>query len=381
MSCTLNPVTQPAVKHNDLIIRRPPEPGVGAEGYGRFWFYGNPAEEVKPALLTENKKFRLSNESRTGPVRFTSTGQKLSSNEREIIQRRVWQELTYMDHPAFWRFGADGGPWQPGIRLRSGRSTPGLPNGLVLVGGIGPFTPQLSKKEETDLFLQMNYARFRLSQEILRARKRRISINKAREILHWHRIETDARARVVQSNIPLVLYLAKKIHISGLDFSEIVSEGNMALLRAIDGFDCSRGFKFSTYAYRVILKSFSRLASKHQKYRVRFSTEFDPAYEKSDWSDTQREETVKYHAEELVKILESNSADLTTVETAVIKGRFALAGTVRRKTLVEMGETLGVSKERVRQIQKKAVGKLREALEERLKTPSASASSACYAAG
>ncbi len=200
-------------------------------------------------------------------------------------------------------------------------------------------------------------------------------------MLHWHRVEIHARAALVQSNLPLVLYVAKKARIPGVDFADIVSEGNMALLRAVDGFDCSRGFKFSTYAYQVILKSFSRLATKNNKHRLRFPTEFDPSYEKSDWPDVRREEAAKYHTEELVKIVESNSADLTAVELTVIKGRFALGGTSSRKTLVEMGQILGLSRERVRQIQKKAVGRLRKALEERLKTPSASARSACCAAG
>lgn len=361
------------------IVPRLFESVVGTEGDGGFWFYGNPAEEVKPVLLTKNKKFKLSNQSPTELVRFASTGQKLSSNERTIIQRLVWQKLTYVDNPAFWSSGLDGVPWKLDLRLSSGPSVPGLINGLV--GGVGTFSPQLSNKEETDLFLRMNYARFRLSQEIATARNRKISINKAREMLHWHRVDIDARASLVQSNLPLVLYMAKKVRISGADFDDIVSEGNMALLRAVDGFDCSRGFKFSTYACQAIFKSFSRLATMNNKYRLRFPVEFDPSYEKSNCADVRHEEAVEYHSEQLVKILESNSAGLTTTDMAVIKGRYALGGTPSRKTLLEMGQILGLSKERVRQIQKGAVGKLRKALEERLKTPLASANSACCAAG
>ena len=137
----------------------------------------------------------------------------------------------------------------------------------------------------------------------------------------------------------------------------------MALLRAVDGFDCSRGFQFSTYACRAILKSFARLAGKNNKYRMRFPAEFDPEREKSDWSETQRQENAEYCTEELVKILRTNSVCLSEVELAVIKGRFAFGPDAKRKTLMQMGEVLGLTKERVRQIQKKAVHKLREALE------------------
>ena len=58
--------------------------------------------------------------------------------------------------------------------------------------------------------------------------------------------------------------------------------------------------------------------------------------------------------------------NMSDVEVAVIKGRFAFGATGKRRTLVEMGRVLGLTKERVRQIQKKAVRRLREALEAKL---------------
>ena len=51
------------------------------------------------------------------------------------------------------------------------------------------------------------------------------------------------------------------------EFAEIVSEGNMALMRAVDKFSVDRGFKFSTYACRAILKAFSRTAMKSSRHR------------------------------------------------------------------------------------------------------------------
>ena len=56
----------------------------------------------------------------------------------------------------------------------------------------------------------------------------------------------------------------------------------MALLRAVDKFDAGRGYKFSTYACRAILKAFSRQGMKLSKYRQRFPTDFDPKLEKSE---------------------------------------------------------------------------------------------------
>ena len=307
---------------------------------------------------------RRSQRSKAASVKFTSAGRQLSQAERQTIQRRMAEDVAFVDHPSFRYSRHEMSKGQDKILAFYPESVPSVAG--VLAGNMAPFSHLLSREEERDLFLRLNYAKFCIRQESQRARNARLPMSTAKKILQWHRLESDTRQCLVESNLPLVLSMAKKIHIQGVDFSDMVSEGNMALLRAIDGFDCSRGFKFSTYACRAIMKSFARLAAKANRLRMRFPTEFDPAYEKSDWLQTQRQEAAEYCTEELVKILQSNSADLTDAELAVIKGRFAFGGSQTRMTLVEMGQILGLTKERVRQIQKKAVSKLREVLEARL---------------
>ena len=297
-------------------------------------------------------------------VRFISAGCQLSRVQRETIQRRMVEDLAFVDHPSFRCSSHKTSKGQDKTLVFHLDSVPDV--GGVLAGDMAPFSHLLSRDEERDLFLRMNYAKFRLRQESQRTRNIRLPMSTAKKILQWHCLESYSRKRLVESNLPLVLSMAKKVHIPGVDFGEMVSEGNMALLRAVDGFDCSRGFKFSTYACRAIIKSFARLAAKANRLRMRFPTEFDPAYEKSDWLQTQRQEAAEYCTEELVKILQANSAGLTDVELAVVKGRFAFGDSQTRKTLLEMGKILGLTKERVRQIQKKAVSKLRQALEARL---------------
>ena len=61
-------------------------------------------------------------------------------------------------------------------------------------------------------------------------------------------LEKEIRSKLVQSNVRLVVSIAKKYKGRGMDFLDLIQEGNMGLLKAIDKFDSDRGYKFSTYA-------------------------------------------------------------------------------------------------------------------------------------
>jgi RNA polymerase sigma factor (sigma-70 family) len=163
-----------------------------------------------------------------------------------------------------------------------------------------------------------------------------------------------------------------------VDFAEIVSEGNMALIRAVDKFNIDRGFKFSTYACRAILKAFSRTALKASRHRTRFPVEFEPEMEKSDWQDRRRDAVEEDCLDELKAIVDRNLADLSQVEETVIRRRFNWKQEDESPmTLEEVGQIIGVTKERVRQIQNKALAKIRSVMEDgvlRTKTQTANES-------
>jgi RNA polymerase primary sigma factor len=138
----------------------------------------------------------------------------------------------------------------------------------------------------------------------------------------------------------------------------------MALLRSVEKFDASRGFKFSTYACRAIFKSFNRLASKTGRYRQRFPTEYDPQLERSDYDVKRHEMQRDASVEALRDVLLGDRASLTDVERTVVIERFAISGQGKRRTLAEVGRMVGLTNERVRQIQNHALGKIRAALVE-----------------
>lgn len=276
---------------------------------------------------------------------------------RRDAERRIFDEAESIARP-------DTSWYHPVMDNFGEASSPSKNVGTVL----------LTAAEERVLFLQFNYCRYRLSKLKQQLDEGKITAEQAYPILAWdHRAETY-RHQIAHTNLALVLAMAKRTRMSDVDFTDLVSEGNMALLRAVDKFDVSRGFKFSTYACRAILKAFSRIGMKLSRYRQLFPTDFDPKLEKSDYLERKREDHQEDCVDEIRRIVGDNRADLTDIEQSVIAHRFSL-GSQRTKnreyhplTLEQVGQIIGVTKERVRQIQNKALEKIRQSLKEEFLT-------------
>ena len=216
--------------------------------------------------------------------------------------------------------------------------------------------------------MRFNYARRATAAILEKSAGKRLTADATRRLIAWGHRVLATRGAIVRHNLPLVLAMAKRTRLTNVDFNEMISEGNMALLRSVEKFDCSRGFKFSTYSCRAILKSFSRVAMRASRYRGYFPTEFDPAMERSDYLEKKRIGVEMDCVDELKEIMLENLAELSEVEQTVIAERFALGrptvnGKPVPKTLEEVGRIIGVTKERVRQIQNNALRKIRCTLE------------------
>ncbi len=304
-----------------------------------------------------------------------AVSRSFSPEQERALSHLLEEPMDYIDSEEFRKPGAERRIYDEAPEIRKPDASWYHPVMDDLSGGRSRL-PRSSEQviltgaEERVLFLQLNYARHRISeiQKVIQERpSKRPTDAEAREMLRWYDKSEELREQIAETNLALVLAMAKRTRMSEVDFADLVSEGNMALLRAVDKFDAGRGFKFSTYACRAILKAFSRHGMKATKHRQRFPTDFDPKMEKSDFVDTKRTEFVQDTAAEVKRIVLENHADLTEIERQVIEHRFRLESPKddsRPLTLEQVGQLIGVTKERVRQIQNKALEKIRIELEE-----------------
>jgi RNA polymerase primary sigma factor len=288
----------------------------------------------------------------------------LSPREQELILKAFSSPLDYVANQMFRNTSAEKELFDEGMDIfhkGAGWYHPMLDNDLA--GSSAPSSSLLKADEEKHMFLRFNFARMKVRQFALHLRTHP-GLKTAQELARWEQRAVDARELITHANLALVLAMAKRTRMTVVDFGELVSEGNMALLRAMKKFDAARGFKFSTYACRAILKAFSRIAAKTFRYQSFFPVEFDASLECSNEMELSRQNVSADAAEDLRSIINDNTAQLTDIERRVIEARFALncSEDTPAMTLEEVGAVIGLTKERVRQIQNRALEKLRSAL-------------------
>ena len=227
----------------------------------------------------------------------------------------------------------------------------------------------IGAEDEQILFLQMNFARHKMCQQRRRLFRRGKWLRKdVFALLEWYQKQLEYRSKIVTSNMGLVLSMVQRVEYPGVEFTDLISEGSMALLRATEKFDCSRGFKFSTYACRAIFKGFLRAAKQNYRYRRLFPIQLENTLEirRPQEQYLERDEAHEDMVDEIHTIIRDNLAELSDIEMKVMRMRFSLNDTQPSPmTLKQVGQQLGLTKERIRQIQNKALEKLRTVARER----------------
>lgn len=224
-------------------------------------------------------------------------------------------------------------------------------------------TPVLNREQEVELFRRYNYLKFMASRSRAGIRLSKVSGRMLSQIESCLARAEQIKRRIIEANLRLVVNVARKHTSSGANLLDLVSEGNISLMNAVEKFDYSRGFRFSTFASWTIAKDYAHkipdrigrlgksgtasLANIHRELRTEEAADF-AAIERAHQSLTQ--------------VIRDN---LTEHEQYVITNRFGLVGGPIRKqtkTLAQIGEEMNLSKERIRQIELLALQKLRQCL-------------------
>jgi RNA polymerase sigma factor (sigma-70 family) len=223
-------------------------------------------------------------------------------------------------------------------------------------------TRLLSKDEEQFYFRRMNWLKFQAVQKRHRLDPKRATMKQMKQIEGILAEAETVKAILITSNLRLVVSIAKKFNEPSHSFDELISEGNVALMRSVEKFNFALGNRFSTYATYAIQRHFFRISHKGRQYRNRFASDDEPVKDRAE--EVSDHEACSPDQVRFLKTLFSKFLDsLEPREQQIVLARFGFDGD-KPKTFRQLGTEMGVCKERIRQIQTRAIAKLRAMAEE-----------------
>lgn len=288
----------------------------------------------------------------------------------EVRAERLFNEsIDYMDSPEFHKPNADrtilGPPPEVEKKHTRVKPPPGLPPYLASLYSI----PLLTREEEQYWFRKMNYLKFRAAKLRDQIDPKRPKTKQMDQLEDYLTRAMEVKNFLIRSNLRLVVSIAKRHITPTSNFFEMVSDGNMSLIRAIEKFDYTKGNKFSTYATWAIMKNFARSIPQEHKVLDRYRTGNEEVFQQSsDKRANPFEEELNNQKQH--QVIMSILDQLDERERDIILHRYGLVRGTEPQTLEQIGRRLGVTKERVRQIESRGLKKLQKmALEESLEIP------------
>ena len=204
----------------------------------------------------------------------------------------------------------------------------------------------------------MNYLKYRVNKLRDTMDPAAAQAGDLKQLEDLHAAIRQVRDRLIGCNTRLVASIAKK-HANQFDnLPELMSDGSISLMRAVEKFDFSRGNKFSTYATWAIMKNFARSIPDEKTHRERYVTGHDDMFEARPDVRTDEQEVLaqtelaKDKVSKLLEVLDPRTRD-------IIRMRNGLDGSAEM-TLEQIGQHFGITKERVRQINVRGMKQLKD---------------------
>jgi RNA polymerase sigma factor (sigma-70 family) len=223
--------------------------------------------------------------------------------------------------------------------------------------------PLLNRQREVELFRRYNYLKYLTCITRAGMKPSRVLSSRLRKIEKCLAEAETIKKMIIEANLWLVVSIANKHTSDGASLQDLVSEGNFSLMRAVEKFDYTRGFRFATYASWAIAKDYAR--------KIPAETARPDKARAASLADLHRDlrtttavgvVAVERARQSLVQVIKDN---LNEREQYIIINHFGLIGSLikkKKKTLQQIGEDLNLSKERVRQLELIALQKLRHFL-------------------
>jgi len=333
----------------------------------------NPETAIFPTLgvpLTDQQKKNIFRSYRRGVTveklcqdyhRTKTTVYRVISEMR--AQRIVELPLDFMDNPRFARKGADKACLGPMPESETATRKPRRPSGLPPYLASLYEMALLTREQEQHLFRKYNYLKYRAAKLRGQLDFEQPKATLMDQIEEAHQQAVEVKNQLVRCNLRLVVSIAKRHVTPDQNFFELVSDGNVSLFRAIEKFDFARGNKFSTYGSWAIMKNFARTIPGEYRQRDRFRTSHDELFAATpeERGNPRVEETMQ---QDRISKINRVLKRLDDRERQIIVGRFGLDHSHEPRTLKQVGAELGVTKERIRQIEARALTKLRLAAQE-----------------
>ena len=296
---------------------------------------------------------------------LSSTRQVLRNGDRQSLKERA---AAIVDRPisfiASERFAeADQQPIDPlvedvenGTHALTSAGGQGLPAHLRRMCE----TPLLSQQQEHDLFFRMNYCKYHaaaIQATLSPSRPARTKVDEAEQYL-----ERADRLRnyLLKANTRLVMSIARKFADVRNSFDDLLSFGITSLVRAVEKFDCDRGYRFSTYATCAVRRDLNRAVMNRRRDSQRFAATPGDVLETVAEEEQEHPGRAVERWRSLNQLLSGMMDILDDRERQIIRARFGFDDDVEKTSFSYLGKRMGISKERVRQLANRAIDKLRD---------------------